>query len=69
MNSPSTAVNVSIVTPLTATMPASRPTDNPADRMTMISLLAAIAPSPSSEPIRADTGIISNARMGNRSAA
>ena len=50
-----------------ATMAASRRTDSPAERITMISLPAASAPSPSSDPIRTATGSISKARFGRRS--
>ena len=57
MNSPSTAVAMSSTAPDMATIDASRPTDIPAERMTMISLLPASAPKPSREPIRVATGI------------
>ena len=55
----------SITTPANATIEASFLTDRPAARITMISLFAAIPPRPSKEPINADTGSISKARLGN----
>ena len=58
MTSPSKAVITSMTQPAIATIPASLPTDRPDARMTMTSLFAASAPSPSREPISAETGNI-----------